>query len=138
MGVFFDKVQDRQQGIAVLAGLDDIVDISMIEIQATSGQLKLLDSWLDQAVEIKSWMVPWKVLDGLAVPSPAEILAYGQTLSLLDQQTAAYQSLLSAVAQLERDLEGVLREGAEIEAERQEMGLCPTCIRPLTECSGVD
>lgn len=138
VGAFLDKLQDRQQGIAVLDGLHAIADISMAETQAMSGQLAILDSCLGRAVDLKSWLAPWKVLDGLAIPDPFELLACGQTFGLLDQQASVQEALTSVLAQLERDIEGVLRDESEIEAERQELGVCPTCIRPLTECSGVD
>jgi hypothetical protein len=111
-------LEDKVPGIAVLEGL--------------SAKFELLDSWI---TKLRAAKAKFEVMNKIAKAPVPDVDALQQLqgkLVVLDQFLARHQALKGLVSTLEGDLAQVESEETALENEVTALGVCPTCVRPLT------
>jgi len=131
---FSDDYSRRKSDVEALAWVEvlesKVPDIS--ELEQVSTRFTLIDSWITRLRALKS---KFDVLDRLT-KAPTPDLDTLQELQgkvrELNQFIVKYQSLQSSIGTLEGELAQVETEEGTLEGEIQVIGVCPTCVQPLT------
>ena len=128
----------REQEVARLAGVEDVQVPSAVALGEGFRALARLDGWVAKLVEMKGWLGPWKAVESAPVPEAKALTEARDRLTALDALLTKHTNLTALVESLDAELGVVLTEEAEIKAEQDELGVCPTCTRPVAECGGVE
>jgi len=134
INAYMTQLEDRRQGVTHLASVEQVEIPSATSLTTGLSSLQQLNRWVQQLAEIKGWLISGKSLDGFSVPSPEGLHAGWSNLRNLDVFTQKYEALTQTCSDLERDLEETVKEEQALNEERDALGVCPTCIRPLGEC----
>jgi hypothetical protein len=134
INAYMTQLEDRRQGVTHLASVEQVEIPSATSLTTGLSSLQQLNRWVQQLAEIKGWLTSGKSLDGFSVPSPEGLHAGWSNLRNLDVFTQKYEALTQTCSDLERDLEETVKEEQALNEERDALGVCPTCIRPLGEC----
>lgn len=124
----------KETAVSSLQGVEDIHVPSLQSHTESLKRLTDLTGWVNQVVEIKSWLMPWKAVEDAKVPTDETVLAARDLLTLLDGQLSKYETLATEVTNLEESVSTVSDELTRLTKEQRELGVCPTCIRPIAEC----
>lgn len=125
---------DKEAAVALYAGVEDIQIPSPKAYKDSLQRLTDLSGYLAKAVELKGWISPWKAVEESPTPHDKDLLAYRDLLTVLDGSLQKYETLEQTVTTLEANLSQTLEEVRKLEEEQRELGVCPTCIRPISEC----
>lgn len=129
--VEYERRQSRVKDLEWVAALDTTVpDIS--EMKALASKFTLLTSWISKIRAVKGKYESVTKALKAPVPDPDTLQQLQGKLVTLDRFTAKLQALQNSVATLEADLAKVESEESGLELEVSALGVCPTCVRPLT------
>lgn len=124
----------KETAVETLAGVLDIQVPSTQSYKDSLKRLTDLSGYLERAVTIKGWLAPSKAVEESRVPIDTNLVAGYRLLDLLDGQLKKYDELSGTVTTLEEDLNAANDEAQRLTEEQRELGVCPTCIRPISEC----
>jgi len=130
------RLSEKAGAVQTLRGVEDIQVPSLQACQDTNKRLSTLSGWVDKAVELKGWIVPWKAVEDSPDLPLADLKAVYSQHGIVDGFVRDYEELTSAVTTLETSLAEVVDEVKKLDEEQRELGVCPTCIRPISECHG--
>lgn len=134
---FIVKHEDRAQDVATLDGVGGLLAPDPTDLRGQAQTLGLLDGWVARLVNMKGWITPWKAVEACPVPTASGLIEAQQRLASLNGMTSKYATLTALATCLDEELETVLTEDRKLTEERAELGVCPTCVRPVSECVGV-
>jgi len=131
---FSEDYARRESDVRALAWVEalesKVPDIS--ELEQVSTKFTLIDSWITRLRALKS---KFDVLDRLTkAPTPDLDTLQGLQGKVhdLSRFITKYQSLQGSIGTLEGELAQVEAEEGTLEGEIQVLGVCPTCVQPLT------
>lgn len=137
LGVFLEKYQGRCGEVDTLSGVETLALPDSSSYLDAHRRVERLGGWVEQAVDLKGWLSPWKAVDELPVPNATDLREAYQRFSLLEAHLRRYDALNDEVTTLGTSYDDVLRDEQELAKAQRELGVCPTCIRPFSECGDV-
>lgn len=137
LALFLEKYQGRRGEVEALSGVEDLTVPDPSPYLAAHREVGRLGGWIEQAVDVKGWLAPWKDVDELPVPNATDLREAYQRFSLLDAHLRRYEALNDEVTTLGSSYDDVLRDERELTKAQKELGVCPTCVRPFSECGDV-
>jgi hypothetical protein len=135
---FLVRLTDREREVEALSGVEDVLAPSAAGIEEGARSLQRLDGWLARLVDMKGWLAPWRAVEAAPVLDASGIREARDLVVSLDRFVTGYEALTVTVAGLEADLAAVQEDFTRVERERAALGVCPTCVRPVSECAGVE
>jgi len=128
------RLVERSSSVEALQGVESIHVPSSETYRDGVERLTKLSGWFDRAVELKGWLAPWKAVEDCKPVSSTELVSLYESYKVLDGFQRKYDTLEVEVETLETALSDVLEEVRKLDEEQRELGVCPTCVRPLSEC----
>ena len=122
----------RQSRVDGLTWVESLVVPEISGLDALSSKFSLLDSWIGKLRALKEKFETVSKAVKAPVPDIELIQQLQNKLSTLNQYHAKLQSLQGLVGTLESELTTVEVEEAGLEQEVSALGVCPTCVRPMT------
>jgi chromosome segregation ATPase len=109
---------------------DKVPDIK--ELKGASDKVTLLSSWITRLKSIKERYLAVDTAIKAQVPDLETLQQLQSKLANLDQLISRSKSLQDSISSLEGELAQVENEETSLEGEISSLGVCPTCVRPLT------
>lgn len=132
------RLSRLQNGIASLEGVDEICLPSPQGMKETASRLAALNGWVGRAVDVKGWLSPAKAVEDATVPSSQTLRDTYGVFSTIGSYVVNLGLIEESVSALERQLAAVMEEERAVRSEQDALGVCPTCVRPVAVCGGVD
>lgn len=131
---FSEDYARRESDVEALAWVEvlesKVPDIS--ELEQVSTKFTLIDSWITRLRALKSKFDALDRLTKAPTPDPDTLQELQGKVHNLSQFIARYQALQGSIGTLEGELAQVEAEESTLEGEIQVIGVCPTCVQPLT------
>jgi len=131
LGTYVEVVGQKEATISVFEGIEKIEFPTIEPLQGASAAFSTLKRWVDYLVLVKVIFAKWKGVEDVPVPDISGLAAVAQNCVLLETALAKQTACGVRIEELERGLEIVTLEEAEIKAEVDALGVCPTCTQPL-------
>ena len=122
----------RQTRVDELSWVESLKVPVISGLEELSSKFTLLDLWVAKLRSLKAKFEDMNKMVKAPVPDPTTLQDLQGKLTTLDQYLAKFQSLQGIVGTLENDLAQVEVEEAGLEQEVNALGICPTCVRPMT------
>lgn len=131
---FFTSYARRESDVKALAWVDSLESRvpDIIGLEQSSAKLTLIDSWVTRLRSLKSKFDVLNKLTQASVPDPGSVQELQGKVSTLSQFFSRYKTLQDSIGVLEVELEQVEVEESTLEGEIRVIGVCPTCVQPLT------
>lgn len=134
---FVLKLSLRAAEVQGLTGIEGLNVPTSDRLSDATLLLDALQGWFSRLVSLRDWLLPYKELEALAVPTPESLVRASQDVLCLMSFDTSLAHLVSTIRTLEADLQDVEAEARVLSEEREALGFCPTCRGPLSLCGGV-
>lgn len=131
---YVSEYSRRQAAVANLEwveGLDGKIP-EIAGITESSGKLDLMNSWLTRMRLLKLKFEALKKISDSKVPDPDQLRVLQDKVGTLSRYASKVKLLSDSIASLQSDLTRVEQEEKSLQEEIDVLGVCPTCVRPLT------
>ncbi len=128
------KWVEKSAAVAALQGVDTVVVPTIQTPKDSLDRLTALTGWVAKLVDFKAWLGPWKAVEACKPLSDTDLVATHRAFKSLDAYQKKHETLATDIANLEASLSDAIDEAKKVDEEQRELGVCPTCVRPISEC----
>jgi len=129
---FATEYSRRKSEVEALEWVEKVEVPDTLTLSQSSKKLGLFDFWISKLRGIKSKFDVLDKVAKVAIPDADTLQGLQGKLSTLSRFATRAQSLQKAIDAMESELVQVEAEERALESEIQVLGVCPTCVRPLT------
>lgn len=129
---YIASIDVRRGVILKLGGIDSITAPAFDPIRTTWERFGKLADWVTKLRTYKDFFGRWKTLEGTPTPDITTVGTPAQNVIRLGTLRKQHTALELQVGTLEKQLADAEKEFQDIQTEKSELGVCPTCTQPVT------
>lgn len=129
---FLSQSTEKESVVANLAGVETVAEPNLSSVVVHAQQFGALSGWLDKLRAFQTVFNAFKTAENVSPPNPEALNVAKDKYLALHKFTSKYGAINAQLKELQASYDAVNEESAEIVKEIEALGLCPTCVQPVS------